>query len=61
MQENALIDQFHVTIDYRTKVKLAIWSGIISAPSIEQAGEIAERLLRRRSRVLTRVDRIIVR
>jgi hypothetical protein len=53
--------QFQVTIDYRTSSRLAVWSGMVPAPNMEQAGEIAEQRLRRRSKSLVRVDRIVVR
>jgi hypothetical protein len=61
MQDQAPTAQFQVTIDYRTSSRLAVWSGMVPAPNMEQAGEIAEQLLRRRLRSLVRVDRIVVR
>jgi hypothetical protein len=59
--QDAPITRFQVTIDYRTTSRLAVWSGMVPALDMEQAAEIAEQLLRRRSRALTRVDRIVVR
>ena len=61
MQHHAPRTQFHVTIEYRTKSRLAVWSGMVTADDMEGASEIGERLLRRRSRALAPVDRIIVR
>jgi len=53
--------QFHVTIEYRTRCRLGVWYGMVAAEDMERAGEIGEKMLRRRSRTLVRVDRIIVR
>jgi hypothetical protein len=61
MQHSAPGTQFHVTIEYRTKSRLAIWSGMVAAEDMERASEIGEKFLRRRSRALVRVDRILVR
>jgi hypothetical protein len=61
MQHPAPATQFHVTIEYRTKCKLAVWYGMVAAADIERASEIGEKLLRRRSRTLVRIDRIVVR
>jgi hypothetical protein len=61
MQQRASSTQFHVTIGYRTKSRLAVWSGMVAADDMERASEIGEKFLRRRSRALVRVDRIIVR
>ena len=61
MQHRPPNTQFHVTIEYRTKCRLAVWYGMVAAEDMERASEIGEKLLRRRSRALTRVDRIIVR
>ena len=61
MQDHAPGTQFHVTVEYRTKRRLAVWSGMVAAVNMEQASEIGEKLLRRRSKGLMRVDRIIVR
>jgi hypothetical protein len=61
MQHSAPTSEFHVTIEYRTKSKLAVWSGMVTAADMEHASEIGEKSLRRRSRALVRVDRIVVR
>ena len=61
MQHPAPSTQFHVTIEYRTTHRLAVWSGMVSAADMERASEIGEKFLRRRSRALVRVDRIVVR
>ena len=61
MQHRTPSTQFHVTIEYRTKCKLAVWYGMVAAEDMDRASEIGEKLLRRRSRALVRVDRIIVR
>jgi len=61
MQHRAPSTQFHVTIEYRTKSRLAVWSGMVDAADMERASEIGEKFLRRRSRTLVRVDRIVVR
>ena len=55
--------RFYVTIDYRTKRGLAFWSGAVPAADMTEAGDIAERELRRRCRraACFRVDRIVVR
>jgi hypothetical protein len=53
--------QFHVTIEYRTKTRLAVWYGMVAADDMQLASDIGEKLLRRRSRTLMRIDRIIVR
>jgi hypothetical protein len=61
MQHSTPSTQFHVTIEYRTKSRVAVWYDMVAADDMERASEIAEKLLRRRSRALVRVDRIIVR
>jgi hypothetical protein len=61
MQHDTTTMQFHITIEYRTKYRLAIWSGMVTAQNMARASEIGEKLLRRRSRALVRVDRITVR
>jgi hypothetical protein len=61
MQQRTTTTQFHVTIEYRTKHRLAIWYGMVTAENMERASEIGEKLLRRRSRALLRVDRVTVR
>ena len=52
--------KFHMAIEYRTKHRLGIWSGMVPADTMDEAGESAEKLLRRR-RAVVRVDRIVVR
>jgi len=61
MQRVVPTTQFHVTIEYRTKYRLAVWYGMVTTEDIERATEVGEKLLRRRSRAVVRVDRIIVR
>lgn len=61
MQHHAPSTQFHVTIEYRTKCRLAVWYGMVAAKDMEQASEVGEKFLRQRSRALVRVDRITVR
>jgi hypothetical protein len=61
MENPSVTTQFHVTIDYRTKHRLGFWSGMVPASTMEEAGELAERFLRRRQRAVTRIDRIVVR
>jgi hypothetical protein len=61
MENPSVTTQFHVTIDYRTKQRLGVWSGMVSAGKMEEAGELAERSLRRRQRAVVRIDRIVVR
>jgi hypothetical protein len=61
MQHRTPGTQFYVTIEYRTKSRLAVWSGMVAAADMERASEIGEKFLRRRSRSLVRIDRIIVR
>jgi hypothetical protein len=61
MQHPAPNTQFHVTIEYRTKSRLAVWYGMVAAEDMARAGEIGEKVLRLRSRGLMRVDRITVR
>jgi hypothetical protein len=61
MEDYAPTTQFQVTIEYRTPSRLAVWSGMVPASSFEEATIVAEKSLRRRSRALVRVDRIVVR
>jgi hypothetical protein len=61
MQDSALATEFHVMIEYRTKCRLAVWSGMVPAANTEQADEIAEKSVRRHSRAVVRVDRPVVR
>ena len=61
MQHRMPSTQFHVTIEYRTKCRLAVWYGMVAADDMERASDIAEKLLRRRSRTLMRIDRVVVR
>jgi hypothetical protein len=61
MQHRTPSTQFHVMIEYRTKCRLAVWYGMVAADGVERASEIGEKLLRRRSRTLVCIDRIVVR
>ena len=61
MQHPTPANQFHVTIEYRTRSRLAVWSGMVAADDMQRASDIGEKLLRRRSPALVRVDRIVVR
>jgi hypothetical protein len=61
MQHRTPSTQFHVTIEYRTKCRLAVWYGMVAAEDTDRASEIGEKLLRRRSRAVVRVDRITAR
>lgn len=50
------MNSYAVTILYRTRCACLSWHTSVVAISIEQAQQIAERRLRRRSRNLTRID-----
>jgi hypothetical protein len=60
VKDRSVATEFDMAIDYRTKRCLAVWSGMVPAATMEEAAELAEKLLRRRRRTPVRVDRITV-
>jgi hypothetical protein len=61
--DDSAIIPYYVTIDYRTKGRLATWSGVVPATSMDDAGKLAERQLRQRRRraAFLRIDRVAIR